>query len=115
MNYVFNLAYPAMDHVQEFRAKYPIEVSDRAEELSKADDGGNFLMSGEARRNRRENRNNDAYRHLDFQNLLSIDDDSSDEDYQDYHDYRFMILNRNRADAPRQLRLVFISVNLKFN
>ena len=82
-----------MEHPQEFRAKYPREISDADQMLARGTNSS-FVYRGENRLAIRENRFRRRERETAY--------DHYDPEY-DYEDYRDLVLSRTREEASRQL------------
>ena len=84
-----------MIHPEEYRAKYPREISDVASALADSCQE-TFLLAGEQRYAQRERR---------FQRReTATPSDDYDPEF-DYEEYRDLILTRTREEATRQLRV----------
>ena len=90
------LAYPAMEHPEVMRSKYPVEVSDYTHSLSEATSGPMYLSTGIERYAQRERRSIARSR----EEVIDVYDQEFD-----YEEYRELILNRSREEAPRQLKV----------
>ena len=82
-----------MEHPQEFRAKYPREMSDASQMLARGTNSS-FVYDGENRLAIRETRFQRREQETTY--------DQYDPDF-DYDEYRDMVLTRTREEASRQL------------
>ena len=85
-----------MEHPEEFRAKYPKEISDAGQTLAETTDGPVYLQSGNERYAQRERRQQARNRAT----AVEVYDQEFD-----YEEYRDLILTRSREEAPRQLKV----------
>ena len=92
-----------MDWPGDFATKYPVQKSDGQKELVEACTTQKLIIKNynyNAQNELFSSRLDNAYRYRS----LDIDEDSEDE-YQDYQEYRQMILDRPRGEATRQLKV----------